>query len=153
MSGISANCPSTAPPPAERPARLRAGFDRVCRYMLAVAFLMAALTKVTDQRKFEDRVVLHAPVPAEAALAVARFLPWLELTCAGCLLFGRAVREAALVVVLLLLSFVIYGLLAPAGADCGCLLFPGSEQLTAPWWGTVRNLLLLLCGIRLVWRR
>ena len=65
----------------------------------------------------------------------------------------RAVREAALLASLLLVVFLVHGLWALGDGDCGCLLFPGSERLTASWWQPARNFLLLLCGVRLVWKR
>ncbi len=151
MSGTSADSPCTAPPRAER-GRLGAALDYGCRYLLGGALLLAGLTKATDLRGFEDRLVLHTPLPTEAARAAARLLPWLELTCAACLLFGRAHREAALIAAVLLPLFLVQALASSGGGDCGCLLFPGSERLTAPGWLAARNALLLLAAIRVVWR-
>jgi uncharacterized membrane protein YphA (DoxX/SURF4 family) len=112
---------------------------------------MAALTKITDLRGFENRLQLHSPLSADATTAVARFLPWLELTLGACLLLGRAVREAALLVVLLLALFLVHSLLRPAAGDCGCLLFPVAEPAAA-WWQPARNGLLLLAACRVMWR-
>ena len=46
----------------------------------------------------------------EVALAIGVFLPWLELTCAGCLLLGKAIREASLILVVLLVGLLAYRL-------------------------------------------
>ncbi len=150
MSGISRDFPSTEPPRAKR--RWPAALDLGCRCALAVVFLMAGVSKVTDLRGFEDQVILHTPLPIEVGLLVAHFLPWLELTCGACLALGRAVREAALLTGVLLLLFLVYGLLYRGDADCGCFLFPVLREVQAPWWLPARDLVLFLCSVRLIVR-
>src|SRR4051794_21951008 len=95
MSGTCGNYPSSEQRPAERSRPWGRAVVAGCRLTLAAVFLMAAVTKVTDMPAFEDRLVLHTPLPVPVVLALARFLPWLELTCGACLALGHAVREAA----------------------------------------------------------
>jgi len=127
-----------------------------CQYVLAVTFLMAALTKITDLSAFRERVVLHSGLPAQGAELVAAYLPWLELTCGACLVLGVMRREAAALLALLLLLFVVQALVRPLEMDCGCLLFLGPSPPASSGWLIARNLLLFCCGIRvsnvLVWR-
>jgi uncharacterized membrane protein YphA (DoxX/SURF4 family) len=115
-----------------------------------VVFLAAAATKLTALPAFEERVVLRVGLPREVTLPTARFLPWLELTCGLCLALGWAVREAALLTGLLLFLFLAYPLHGAGDGDCGCFVVPGMQD--APeWWPAVRNVVLLLCSVRVAW--
>ncbi len=141
MSGSTVDCPS--PVPATR--RLLTG---ACRAVLAVVFLMAGAAKVTDLPGFADRVVLHTELPQTLAWGVARFLPWLELTCGLCLAVGYAVREAGAILTILLVLFLGYALLHRGEADCGCFVFPRVVPESFAWWPALRNGLLLMCAVR-----
>jgi uncharacterized membrane protein YphA (DoxX/SURF4 family) len=113
---------------------------------------MAGVTKVTDLHGFADFIRLHSDLPYSAGLVVAAVLPWLELTCGACLLLGYAVREAALLLVILLSVLLVYSFLHLNEPDCGCFIFPRPQALTWSWWPPLRNALLLLCAIRVAWR-
>jgi hypothetical protein len=96
MSGTPVDFQASAPPSVEKPGFFKKpGFSRLCRYLLAAAFLAAALGKIIDLRAFETHVALHANLPAIVEWPVIRILPWLELTCGFCLAVGYARREAA----------------------------------------------------------
>jgi uncharacterized membrane protein YphA (DoxX/SURF4 family) len=138
-------------PPA-RPRSRRLGLVLVllmlgCRYFLAAVFLAAAVTKITDLRAFADYLVLHSGLPTRLALTVAAALPWLELVCAACLLFRRAVRESAAILALLLVFFLCYSLIHLQEPDCGCFLFPGPRSAPRSHWILARDLLLLLASL------
>jgi uncharacterized membrane protein YphA (DoxX/SURF4 family) len=111
---------------------------------------MAAITKITDLAGFEDRLVLHSPLPLNVATAAARYLPWLELTLAFFLLLGWASREAALVTAALLIAFLVYAAMSPT-ADCGCLLFPAFEAAPDKRWLYVRDGLALIGAVVVAW--
>ena len=119
--------------------------------MLAVVFLMAGVTKVTDLHGFADEVLLHSGLPYSVGTVVAASLPWLELICGACLLAGYAVREAALLLVILLTMLLVYSLLHLHEPDCACFVFPRPEALTVWWWTPLRNALLLFCGVWAAW--
>jgi uncharacterized membrane protein YphA (DoxX/SURF4 family) len=120
----------------------------VWRSSLAAVFLMAAITKITDLHGFADRMVLHSGLPNSLAMILAGFLPWLELICGLSLALGIAVRESALLLLILLTAFFIYSILHPYQADCGCFLFPRPAGfLESGWWPPVRNVLLAFCSI------
>jgi len=121
----------------------------VCRCVLAVVFIMAGVTKITDLHGFADEVLLHSGLPYSAGLVVAAVLPWLELTCGACLLAGYAVREAALLLVILLTLLFVYSLLHLNEPDCACFVFPKPQALTVWWWPPLRNALLLVCALRM----
>jgi putative oxidoreductase len=119
--------------------------------MLALVFLMAGVTKVTDLQGFAIELG-RAGLPYPTGWIVAAVLPWLELTCAACLLAGYAVREAALLLAMLLVVLLIYSLLHLNERDCNCFMFPTPKALTVWWWPPLRNALLLLCAVRTAWR-
>jgi putative oxidoreductase len=156
-SGTTAASPSSVASSAERkvPIALRSAFRRLkptCRWILAVVFLMAGVTKVTDLHGFADEITLHSGLPYSAGLVVAAVLPWLELICGTCLVAGYAVREAALLLVILLILLFVYSLLHLNEPDCACFFFPKPDALAIWWWPPVRNALLLFCGLCAAWR-
>jgi uncharacterized membrane protein YphA (DoxX/SURF4 family) len=116
-----------------------------CRYLLAAIFVMAAASKVTDLRGFEDRLVRDAGLPYRMSLVVATVLPWLELTCGLCLALGWAVREAAAILAVLLAALFVYALVHRGQSDCRCFFFPSREPQWT-WWTPTRNALLLACA-------
>jgi hypothetical protein len=94
---------------------------------------------------------LHSGLPPALGRTVGLFVPWLELTCGFCLVFGWAVRETAVIVALLLLAFLAYGLVHPAAGDCGCLFLPKALSPLATGIGQlIRNLGLLAAAAWLV---
>src|SRR5437660_5099125 len=152
-SGTTTICPS--PVAAARPPRWPRWFPGAlrlgCRFALAGAFLAAAMSKITDLEGFRNLLLLHARLPEGVSTLIAAWLPWLELTCAACLLFGRAVREAGLVLAVLLVGLVIYSFSHLGEPDCGCWVFPRIGTQTVWWWPPTRNLLLLLCSLPVSW--
>jgi uncharacterized membrane protein YphA (DoxX/SURF4 family) len=153
MSGLTPTFPAPTPESSRwRRPRWRSVLHGFCRYLLAAIFLMAAVTKITDLNDFTNRMLLHGRLPHTLAVTVAAVLPWLELTCGLCLAFGCAVREAACLLSILLILFLLQGLFQPADADCGCFLFPRALQLADNGaWFFMRNLFLLACGLLVAW--
>ena len=121
-----------------------------CRYLLAILFLMAAVTKLTDLRGFSDQVIRDSGLPYRLSQVVGVVVPWLELTCGVCLALGLAVREAAVLLSIHLAALFVYVLTHPGPSDCRCFLFPGREPEWA-WWKPVLNVVLLLCAIYVWW--
>jgi uncharacterized membrane protein YphA (DoxX/SURF4 family) len=122
---------------------------------LATVFLLAAVTKVTDPQEFTRQTVAvvqgvapESPVAEAIAVGASTWLPWLELAAAACLLFGYAVREAALMLAVLLTVFLGYGLIPREDPDCSCMFFPRGVVDLPGWWPAVRNVLLLVCALR-----
>jgi putative oxidoreductase len=150
MSGISTNCPA---PDAKRRVPWFAVSRTLCRWLVAAVFLAAAISKVIDLTDFSNRVVLHSGLPYMPALIVAAVLPWLELTCGLCLALGVATREAAVLVALMLVAFLVYSLFHLHEDNCQCFLFPSAlAPLNQGWWPLARNLLLLLVCLPVIWR-
>jgi uncharacterized membrane protein YphA (DoxX/SURF4 family) len=127
--------------------------ERGCRYLLAVIFLLAATSKIIDLSGFIDHLAIHSPLSLPSARAAGAFLPWLELSCAFCLLLNVYRRESAAILAVLLVLFIGYDFLMSAEADCGCFLLPRTP--TVLYFSVLfhvslpRNLFLLACAIRI----
>lgn len=129
-------------------------FERACRYLLALVFLFAAVSKISNIPAFITQLAIHSPFSLTVVRNVGSFLPWLELTCALCLLLSVCRRESAAILAALLVAFIGYNLLTPAGMDCGCFLLPRTvDRQTFNSLSVPRNLLLLACAIRVGLRK
>jgi uncharacterized membrane protein YphA (DoxX/SURF4 family) len=163
MSGANTNCPSPAKEVRRISPWVGGTVALVSRYLLGVVFLMAAVSKIVDVRDFENHVLLHSPLPGALAkvfpsgnislsFSITRIcvliLPWLELTCGLCLILGRAVRESASIIALLLSLFIAQALVFRS-EDCHCFFFPSFAPSFPWWWQPVRDTLLLSCSLYL----
>jgi uncharacterized membrane protein YphA (DoxX/SURF4 family) len=104
------------------------------RWALAVLFIYTGLTKALHPEEFLKLVRQYQLVSQPFLLnSIAAALPWFEVFCGLLLLFGVAVRGAALMLVLMLVPFTIVvfqralAIAATQGLpfcavkfDCGC---------------------------------
>jgi uncharacterized membrane protein YphA (DoxX/SURF4 family) len=115
-----------------RSPRLQLGL----RLLLGAYFVHASLDKIADPAAFAKVVYqwqVLGPVPSNL-LAVT--LPWVEILAGGLLILGVWRKEAALVIALLLVVFLLAaGSVVARGIDvenCGCTSLATSEP-SAPW--------------------
>ena len=110
------------------------------RLLLGAYFVYASLDKIADPAAFAKIVYqwqVLGPVPANL-LAVT--LPWVEILAGGLLILGVWRKEAALVIALLLVVFLVAaGSVVARGIDvenCGCTSLAKSEPGAAwpPAW-------------------
>jgi putative oxidoreductase len=94
------------------------------RILLGTVFIAAAVTKIADPAAFARGVYQYHLLPDGLISLVAVFLPWLELTAGGALLFIPKLRDAsAAVLAALLLIFAVaiaFNLCRGLEAPCGC---------------------------------
>jgi len=123
------------------------------RVALGALFLYAGAVKSIDPHGFAGqvenyRILAHAP-----SVALALYLPWLEILCGGCLIFKALDRGALLVTGTLMIIFT--GALASAWArglriSCGCF---GSMQGVGDYgFDLFRDIGILAC-IVFLWRK
>ncbi len=125
--------------------------ERGCRYLLAAVFLLAAVSKIIDLTGFINHLVLHSPLSVPVARVVGAFLPWLELSCAFCLLLNVFRQESALILIVLLILFIGYEFWLPADVTCGCFAFSRTLPASSFVYRSLpRNLFLLACAIRVI---
>ncbi len=151
MNGPPDSCLAPAPSDGRPEGRLGRLMNLFCRYLLAAVFLAAAVTKITDLAAFENQVLIHSNLPYPIGVAAVVVLPWLELVCGICLALGHAVREAAAVITVLLVLFIAYALAFRTEPDCHCFFVRLPLAETGWWWPSLRNLIFLLCSLRVAW--
>jgi len=97
----------------------------VARFVLAGIFILSAIGKLVEPREeFIALVKSFAVIPDGLAVVYATLLPWVELLTGVMLVLGFYVRWAAVLSLLMLLSFVIaiiFVLIRDGNLDdCGC---------------------------------
>ena len=134
MAGIRPRIPSTA------------YLILIGRLIVAAAFILAALPKIQDPAAFTTSVEGYRVVTGDLAVWVALALPWLELVAGFGLLIPQVRRGSALVITLLLITFIVLHASAWArGLDINCGCFRAHESDKAPnyLWLILRNTCLL----------
>jgi uncharacterized membrane protein YphA (DoxX/SURF4 family) len=133
------------------------------RLVLGAFFVYASLDKIWDPAAFAKIVYqwqVVGPVPSNL---VAVTLPWVELVAGLLLIAGAWRREAALVVALMLVVFIVSaGSVMARGIDvenCGCVSVAKAEASSSwlpawtkgvGWFLVTRNLVLLGASLVLV---
>ena len=128
-------------------------FEWIFRILLAGLFLYAALGKLRDVQQFAIDVHNYRLTPWWLSVAVAVYLPWLEIVSAVGMLVGRVYPGALTTVGTL--AFVFTAVLGSAwvrGLDisCGCL---GKGGTTSVAEALVRAVAILSVVGFLGWRR
>jgi len=122
----------------------------ILRLLLGAVFLYAAYTKLRQSwLLFALSIDSYQILPEWGVLALARALPWFELTIGALLIAGyqlRAVSMAATTVLLGFFSVMLLSYTRGAGIDCGC--FGVGEALS--WRTLVRDGVLLGAGVVLI---
>lgn len=104
----------------------------LARVAVSAVFLFAGAVKIADPAAFLSDVGNYRLVPASVALAVASYLPWLELAAAIALWIPRVRRGATLILLGLTVGFVLAIVSAwvrGIDLDCGCF---GSSDASSP---------------------
>lgn len=93
------------------------------RVVLGMLFIVASIDKVSDPVAFAVSVDSYKLLSHNASLVVATVLPWMELICGMCLVFGMLQRGAGLLLLGLLVVFtvaVVSALVRGLDISCGC---------------------------------
>ena len=135
----------------------------VLRLLLGAYFVYASLDKIANPAAFAKVVYQWQVAGPALSNLVAVTLPWLELVAGLLLVAGAWRREAALVIALLLVVFIVAaGSVIARGIDvenCGCVSVSANAVPSAwppPWmkgvgWFLVaRNLVLLAAALAIV---
>jgi uncharacterized membrane protein YphA (DoxX/SURF4 family) len=119
------------------------------RVALGVFFAIISISKIADPSSFAASVSAYKIITGEFALIAATIVPWLELLCGLCLVFGITVRGSALLILSMLCLFTIAVLMALwRGLDIGCGCYtqdPSAERLG--WWKIAENMLFILASL------
>ena len=130
-------------------------FDVLARLGLGGMFVYAAWTKIQDPALFASSIESYRILPADLVGVVALVLPMVELLSGLALVFTKWSREAALLMLGMMLVF-LFGLVQAAvrglRISCGCFGADGDPGDTSLVWTIVRDLLLLVPIVWLVLR-
>lgn len=119
----------------------------LCRLILAVIFLYAAVEKIIDPQEFATAVYYYQLLPDIAINLMALVLPMLELFLAASLLAGIYVRGASFVTSILFLVFATalsINLARGMDISCGCF---GKSSGNISWLYLIRDLSLFLLSL------
>lgn len=121
-------------------------FVLIARLVLAGVFVMAALPKIEDPITFTNSVAAFRVIDLDLSAWVALFLPWLELVLGLGILIPGIRRSSAVLIGLLLFSFIaLHASAWLRGLDisCGCFGYETGEPGTNYSWLIARNVVLL----------
>jgi uncharacterized membrane protein YphA (DoxX/SURF4 family) len=95
----------------------------ICRWLLAVVFIWAALDKIVHPEQFARIIYNYRILPGELVNLMAIILPWLEVITAFLLIVGYWEKAAALLVGGMLAMFIgalAFSLTRGIDIECGC---------------------------------
>lgn len=121
------------------------------RIYLGLVFVIASWHKILNPESFALDVATYQLLPLWAINTFALVLPWVELIAGIMLIIGFRIRAAALLVALMMLSFIIallWALYLGLNIACGCFASQAAAVSDPISWHTlVRDLLWFALGI------
>ena len=134
------------------PATKNIFFDWLWRIPLGSVFIYAAWSKIIDPESFAQMIDNYRLFPAWSHGPLAIVLPWLEIWAGLLVILGVWKREAAFILGVLLVSFILavgYNLYRGLDFQCGC--FGGSSGGRQAGFNLLwQDGLLMICAIGLV---
>ena len=117
---------------------------RVLDLSIAAIFIYAGIVKVLDPVQFARDIDNYKMLPWPAAVALALYLPWLEILCGLALVVRRLYRGAILLLTGLTVVFIVASVIAKArGLDISCGCFGHASQGWSFGWHMALDLALL----------
>ena len=121
------------------------------RVYLGLVFVIASWHKILDPGTFALDVATYQILPLWAVNGLALVLPWVELLAGGMLILGFRARAAALLVTVMMLSFIaalLWGLHLGLDMACGCFASQAATTDDPISWRTLaRDGLWLALGL------
>lgn len=119
------------------------------RVFLGALFIVISIEKIADTAAFTNSIANYKILHPFLASLVATVLPWVELLCGFCILFGLLTRGSSFLIALMLFVFtvaVLTALLRGMDISCGC--FTQDPQAGKVGWMKIgQNLSLFLLSI------
>ncbi len=123
----------------------------IVRLVLGFLFIIASIDKIANPQAFAQSIGHYELFPPVITYIIATILPWLELLCGFCIVFGVFIKGSTLTASILLGVFtivVISALIRHLDISCGCFtLDPQTEKIS----GTkiLENVILLALSVYL----
>ena len=93
------------------------------RLVVGVTFISASFYKIIEPGDFAKSIWFYHIVPGSIINLMAIVLPWLELVCGVCLIFGIYYRSSVIWINIMMVVFIIAltsALIRGLDIDCGC---------------------------------
>ncbi len=127
------------------------GIEVLLSAVLGSVFLASAVPKLRHPKGFILAVLEYRVLPPQLGWFYARLIPPLELLLALLLLTGTAVRVAAVLVSMLLLSFIVaVSINLARGRDLDCHCFGHTRKQPIGWRLLLQDAVLFGAAIALV---
>ena len=126
----------------------------VSRLILGGIFIYAAIDKIAHPDQFAEIVYNYKLLPGVAVNLMAIVMPWVEMLAGVFLVLGIWVKDSAAILGALLLVFIAaIGINLARGLDfdCGCFSTSAHGRKNSSILLLVRDLVLLLPVIHLMW--
>lgn len=115
------------------------------RIIIGGVFVWAGVLKAMDPAAFAEAIEGYQLLPHTASVAIALYLPWLEIVCGVALLAGRLNTGGSATLTILLLIFIVALLSAWwRGLDVACGCFNGTTDTGDYLWPILRDMALLV---------
>lgn len=119
------------------------------RIFLGLLFVVGSLEKIVDPAAFAHSIGNYKLLPPWLPMTAATVLPWIELLCGFCLLFGIFIRGSSFLVSTLLIVFtlaVVSGILRGLDISCGCFTQdPAADKIG--WMKVLQNSTLIVLSL------
>lgn len=115
------------------------------RTFVGLLFLAVSLEKIVEPAAFAQSIANYKIISPPLTIILATILPWLELLCGFCILFGVFVRGSSLLLSAMLIAFtagIISALLRGLDIACGCFTQDPTVGKIG-WMKVVQNVTLL----------
>lgn len=109
-------------------------------------FIYASVFKIQDPHQFAVLVAQYQFLPGFINNLFALVYPQFELWFGLAMIFSPFIRESALVIFLMFVSFIIaltWALALDLGITCGCFNIEGAQDKNETWTALIRDLILL----------
>jgi len=123
--------------------------DFVIRWVLALVFIYAAAGKILKPAGFVYDIDNYRLLPYIIVTVMAVILPWIEVLCGLLLIFGKWLRGASLILIVLNTVFIIAissALVRGLDINCGCFTIMESGSKVG-LWRIVEDVLLLAMSV------
>ena len=127
--------------------------ELILRWILGITFIYASFHKITSPAKFAEVIYSYYLFPTYTINLIAIIFPFLELFLGLALMLGIYPRTAALIMNILLLTFIVVisiNLIKGLKFECGCFSFGHTETNYSVVLLLSRNIIYFIFGLQVL---
>lgn len=118
------------------------------QFFLGLIFIIAGAQKIINPNGFAESIMNYRIFPLVSINYIAITLPWIELISGILLIFGKYVKENALIYSVLMAAFIILVMSAIfRGLDFECGCFGTNDATSVGWMKILENVGLLTLSV------